>query len=424
MSSKRKIANKRRYEEQLKQKKRRKEIAKKVLLVSSSLACCALLAFGGVSYYKTTKDIQYRMTSLPDWEKVGIGQYDVKIEERDGIISLEDYVVIRQEKSKEELEKSKNILGEELYNWYLEGIGSDYFTHSCIVDYEEMVEQVKALSTDGELFKELLNTVDKDKRIEPVTECHSEDCEMAKFIESYTVGEVKEALLEVHKNYETLLEYYIDIVELSDDDLQLAYQEELVTNLDYVKDINVDIRIVNPLLLEVGDTAIEYADKAGKIETRTFNKDYLEDLRIMPLYNDKDFYSVALASKAPSLMSQLLGSKSGIITNNENIVNVTDVVDLDSWIAKQEPPKENSSKSINDANYTTYRLTGYDIYDAVKVIYDVKSVEHGDFPTLDEVREKVEAKAKLYIAESYLQEDVANVYSKIEEQSEGNGTSE
>lgn len=384
-----------------KRKLAEKRIKKQTLKVKLALVLAILLVvvgagtFGGVKIY-----LNSLIGQLPKWEKIGIGNYDVSLEDVNGMVTLDEYTKLRADESKVELEKARHLLGDEISDWYLDGINSEYYTHSCIVDYETAIKDLGSLQANATLYKQLLDEIKKTNTVDTFLGCHREKCAMKKFIESYTTGDLKTALLEAHANYETLIEYYSKNVEISDDDIQIAYQEQLVTNLDYLDSIEVEIKLIKPRVMSAGDGAVAYADKLNKLESRTLTIKDREALELIPLYNDKHYYDDTLSKSATGFMTQLFGA-SGLITNNDTVEDVTDVQNLDAWLEEKGEPKAEVNSILND-EYITYRLTGYDPYDMVGVVFNVKSVKHKELPALSELQESLEKEIRTTYAEADL----------------------
>ena len=165
-----------------------------------------------------------------------------------------------------------------------------------------------------------------------------------KKLDYYTGQELHDRLMDAHKKWESLVEYRVQNMEPDDNTVNMFYQEEIITNLDYIEDIQVKAYIVNSKLTKLNDAElIEELRAKGKIPTVSVGIEHTDVLKALSLYRSNKFYDENIVGLAAPTITSLFND--GIASN---VIDLTDVEDLEQAIKEIEPPKSEDNVRITD----------------------------------------------------------------------------
>lgn len=378
--------------------KRNKKVIR-VILKSIPVAILLLVVLIVVIRYNRRINIGKK---LIDWDSIEYNTGDVDVVEPvGGTITIESYHKVRMAASADMVVKLADLVQDKVLNNLIDGIKSDYYKNTVYAEYVETVKEVSDMLIQSEYINDMYNEYKDLDGFEDYDGCHTEECTLNKFIGYYTGNELHDRLMEVHRKWESLVEYQMKKVIVDDNTLNMFYQEEIITNLDYIEDIEVVTYIINNRLSKLNDVdLIEKLRGKGKIPTSKVGLDSKEALKMLSLYRSNKFYDDNIVGLAAPTITRLF--EDGVSTN---VIDLTDVDDLEQAIKNIRPPKSDEYIKITDMPYITYSLLERSEDDIVTIYYDIESIKHiKDMPTIDDLRETIEYRAKVYLAEA----DIAN----------------
>ena len=386
----------RRAKERARQEKRKK-IMRKVYCISG-VGAIILTILVVVASYNYKLNIGNR---LVDWDKIeyDIGDVDV-VEPLGGTVTQSSYHKVRMAASARTLSKLRNILPIEVYDNLIKGVQSKYYMDVVHSEYVETVKEVRDMMAQSEYILKMYDDYSSLEGFKDFEGCHTEDCVLKEFIDSYTGNDLHRYFSEVHQKWESLIEYQIQRVEVDDNTLAMFYQEEITTNMDYIEDIDVTVYIINDKLHNLNDADwVETLREKGKIPTKKIDESDKESLEMLSLYRSDKFYDANIAGLAAPTLMRILDTSAN---SNSKVINLSDVEDLEQAIRDIKPPTDSDGRTkIMDLPYITYSLVERSTEDIIHVYYDIESIKHiENMPTIDDLRYELQYKAKVYLAEA------------------------
>lgn len=379
-------------------------VANIVLCVVSVIAvvsvCCMI--------YKSFRlDILFNVNSESNWNALtnNLGNINVSISEYDGIASSNEYMEIRRDEALKRIESISKIIGDKYEKYMINGVESDYFTGTVLLEYEQFVTDALELQQSAESINHLFSELIGDVEVVEHT-CTADDCDMYKYINMTYKGDILNYMLDAHNKYEMIIRYYEDIVELSDDDIEYFYQTEICTNTDYIESITVDINIIAGKTLEMSTEDVQYAYEKGWLPKTKLTCDDIDAIKYLELYKDIDFYDNNIIRQAYVTMYSVFGE----VNSNTKIINITDVENIDEYLKEMDiEEKEYEHEIITDMiTYNTFSISDINKGEQIYAVFDVIDCKHKEVPSVDDIRSKVESTAKRYLAEQLLISDIGN----------------
>ena len=215
---------------------------------------------------------------------------EVNTDKTEGTIGFDAFYELRRNKAKENLEKSRGILGDELYVSYLNGLDTDYYKKAVEYDYNDMLNDMDDILKEAGIMEALYNLYDETYDMPPYTTCMDEDCSLLEFIEDYTRDDLHDYLKERHDMWESVLQVESDKTEVTDSYLNLFYQDEICNDISYVDKIQVEVLLLNKEVYDLGFDVLQKAYDNKQLKTKIFdetNKNYFDRFA---LYKDIDYY--------------------------------------------------------------------------------------------------------------------------------------
>ena len=373
----------------------------KVIKYCIPLVMLATIIVFLVVRYNNKINIGYKIVN---WDKIEYDTGDIDVVEPvGGTVTIESYHKVRMAASAEMIVKLVDLLPEKLFNNLIDGVQSDYYKNIVYEEYVETAKEVRDMLIQAEYINDLYNEHKDLEGFEDFEGCHTEDCSLKKFVDYYTGQELHDRLMDAHKKWESLVEYRVQTMEPDDNTVNMFYQEEIITNLDYIEDIQVKAYILNSKLTKLNDAElIEELRAKGKIPTVSVGIEHTDALKALSLYRSNKFYDENIVGLAAPTITSLFND--GIASN---VIDLTDVEDLEQAIKEIEPPKSEDNVRITDMPYISYSLLERSEDDIITIYYDIESIKHIDnIPTLDELRETLEYRAKVYLAEADIASEV------------------
>ena len=388
-------------------KKTIKRTIKRVLL--GIVAPIILTATIGLTVYTIHR---YNIgNKLTDWDNI---EYDLgDVEEGEvvpGMVTQTSYYKVRRAESMKNINKLQSVLPENVYGNLIKGLDSEYYKNVCNAEYWETVEDVKGLLAQSEYILKLYESYRYNDGFVDKDECNNDECQLKQFIESYTGDELRDYLLDVHQKWESLVAYYSTIVEVDDETLDMFYEEELCTNLEYIESINVRAYTLNyKLSTMLSSRLIEKLKNRGRLPYRDITINDTDGLKILSIYRSNRFYDGEFASLVPNTMISITGGNT-----NDTTIDLTGVEDVEGAIRDIEPPKKGKSgNKVKDLPYISFSLTEKSTEDVISVYYDILDIKHKEnIPTMEELKDKLLYEARIYMAENGIEEIIDNMITE------------
>ena len=381
-----------RAKERIKKERRKKVLKIGVRVIAASLVVAVITIV--IYAYTYRLNIAYKTVN---WSKIKyeLDAVDV-VEPIGGAVTQDSYHKVRMAASAETILKLKDVLPEKFLNNLLNGVQSNYYKDVVYSEYTETLKEIRDMYAQSEYILKMYDDYKSLDGFKDFEGCHSETCQLKKFIDSYTGQELHKYLTEVHQKWESLIEYQMTRVAVDDDTLNMFYQEEIITNLDYLESIQVTAYIINSKLVNKNDSNfVEKLKDKGKIPTTTLTLDNREALEMLSLYRSDKFYDDNIIGLAAPTLSKILQDYTG-----GNIIDLTGVEDIKEAIRNIKPPEASKRTAIMDLPYAEYSLVEQSKDDIIRIYFDIEQIKHIDnMPKVNDIKDKLEYKAKVYLAE-------------------------
>lgn len=377
-----------------------------------------VVVFIGLGLNWSDFEIISELREVPDWEIYGLSVglsdevlSDPELEELRAdreIINLQEFIEYNREDAELNVDKIEGLLSKKYYNSLKEGINSTYFDVTAKIDYSSFIEAADDYLKEAEIIEELYseNIGDYIDMREGYTE---DDCGRLKFIQGGFKGETLDYMLKAHDMYEQLVAHYKGIVLPGDDEIAYYYQSEIVANVDYIDDIEVEVTVFGGGALHITEEQVQYAYEKGYLDTIILTEDNKEELKYLELWKDADFYDEAIYNKAYTMMYQYIGESYG----STKVINITGVDNIEDYLQSLgEAQTYDRVPILRKSTYDTFTISGREEGEQVYIVFDVKSCTHREVPELEDVYEDVYKKALENMAKTAVDSEIT---SRIEE---------
>lgn len=400
---KKREALKKKQEKQQKAQNRREKVVYAVAaFVESKFAKVLALCFAIGVIAIVAKDFKVKnlmkFAGLVDWSQTKVSEEDLDttgVDVIEGLIGFDKYLEYRKESARTQLDDEKEIFTDAIYNNLLDGIESEYFYDSIQADYLELCKSALEFVEQERWIEALYDAYENDIGIgsSRVYKCMcpaegETECEMKTFIDTFTQGELKQYLDEQHTNWESLTNYRKPLVKVTDDYMNLYYQEYLCTNYDYLDKLDVEVMVIGSELFNQGAKAVENAVKKGKIEVKHLNKfSNKKALDGLYLYSNMDFYDAGFdkltADTITALFSDTLVNEEsvqylGSDLSEEEIIDKIKNGGIKTATASEISETEESEESnfLEQYSCLTFNLTGRSEADVYYILYKINDCKH------------------------------------------------
>lgn len=358
-----------------------------------------------------------KYSQVLDWNSLSVEADAVnkEVTPMEGTISLVDYIEFRHKDSFEGLAKISGILPDSIVGNITDGIESKYYEDSVKADYKELCESITSMVKQCEYVNKLYNAYQNDIGIEDINYCleygsgSSEKCDLYDYFVSYSTGVLKDYFIDSHNKYEAVCYYYSQKEQLDESYLDLFYQNEICTNMEYLKKVNVEVIVLNNDTYNLGLEEVQKAKDSKLLMVENYNENMGYYLSQLNLYRDIDFYDgdmVELANKTvSSLFTADVVDEGSMQTIGQNLSQE----DLKEQLKGIEAtPSEVKVEALEIEGYQVleYSLTGRDEKDIYYIMYKVKESEHdmSIIPTQEEMTDELTMKGKAMMAQKKVSE--------------------
>lgn len=442
---------KKQQEEMLRRYKRNVKILKwgtALLLGASFITIC----------FAASKEIRRSKTLYTGeilWEDLKVDEELVSsdgIEKIDGTIGFDAYLKYRMQKEVESINKIKPVIPNAMYENMMEGLESQYYYDSVQADYNIICTSVSDLVEESQWIKALYDAYEKDIGIGSynTTECLGlaegiKTCDLKNIIQTYTTGELQEYLMDAHDKWESLTNYRMGKVDITDSYMELLYQDSIVTDVSTIKNLEGEVFVVGTDLYAKGPDKILKSLDGGKLQKKLFTENTVDSaLEELKLYNDINYFdgdfklitadtiTALFAGDATvdnveylgenlteSELVEALKNKEQLAENNEGTVELGDLAKALS--EKSGGTSDIATPSVADAEENaqmttlngyvplTFSLTGYDEKDVYYIFFKINEIEHdmGKVETYNSMKPLLETRSKAVEA----QKDISAIIS-------------
>lgn len=304
---------------------------------------------------------------------VEVEGYDFKVK------CSQDYIMENGDEQLAYLERFKE-LGILKTNVDIDDLWAVYYTYYSS-DYNDNIELYQQLVA----WYSGLNEADNG---DATHTCDGKNCKF--------VNEMQTFLLETKENIITSnahLTYHVQIAEsaaqlaLTETELQQAYEAYILSSPQFIDKLVVDFTVLNQTLLtnniKLANWAINSDEKIvntllGEIKyTTEFNStDCKEVLRYIETTLDEEIITDEIVEYVPNALMAYATGSSGISTGNTTIVNITNVENIEEWLAENE-------------GYTQYKDAATDVQfidlGYAQLHWDISSIDYVEnIPTFEE----------------------------------------
>lgn len=196
-----------------------------------------------------------------------------------------------------------------------------------------------------------------------------------------------------HAAYHKQLEESLAELEIEESDLELAYEAYVLTRPEYITAMSLDITILNHTLLNNNPKLANWAlnSPAGQVNAILGKIKYSVDLnqaeiaeimQFVDFTSDDEIITDEVVAYLPNSLFSFGVDADGLSTGNTTIVNVTDVENLEEWLA------ENKQKTYYKNAATDVQIIdlGY-----AQLHWDIKSIDYIDnIPSFEEIMQDAE----------------------------------
>lgn len=385
-----KLAKSRTVSKKVEQKKKLSKTAKLNIIQFSVIGIILIVALYIPVKYSTAANnrIINKMTDAITGEVGGImaSNVDVGIEGYDyKVKSSQTYIM---EQGDEQLNRLKRYqeLGVLETNVDLDDLWAVYYAYYSD-NYRENLELYKQLTM---WFSELQK---KDAEGFECT-CTGEDClfvsELSDIV-AIDINELKKS--NAHTVYHKQVAESEQTLELTDKELQQAYEAYIITNPEYVDELVLNFTCINNNIIEnsprIGNWALNGKDWLvrwclGNIKyTKTFYKaEVAELMKYIDFTTDDGLITDEIVALVPNALLSFGVDKDGLSTGNTTIVNVTNVENLEEWLKDVDITAP--YKNINtDAQFID---CGY-----AQLHWEIEHIDYmNNLPTFEELKENEE----------------------------------
>ena len=265
-------------------------------------------------------------------------------------------------------------------NVNIDDLWAIYYTYFSS-DYNENIE----------LYKQLVawySDLDKEDNSNYENTCTDERClfvtEMTNIL---SINSTEIINSNAHSTYHAQLTESVSALELSEADLQRAYEAHILSNANYLASLSIDFTLLNQTLLTKNTSLANWALNTdngvvtwvlGNIKySEDFNSDEIKEvLRYIDITLDDEIVTDEIIAYVPNALLAYGVDSDGLVTDNTTIVNVTDIENLEEWLSEN-----NNKKSYKDVTTDTQFIDlGY-----AKLHWDIKSIDYTEnIPTFEE----------------------------------------
>jgi CRISPR/Cas system-associated endoribonuclease Cas2 len=403
----------------------------KIILSVLGIVFAGLAGFVIYTGYTSIKDHREEIATLykivaPDFSSMGAAASaeDVNTDKTEGTIGFDAFYELRRDKAKESLEGVRGIIGDDLYVSYLNGLDTTYFKNSVEYDYNDLLNDMDEVLKEAGTIEALYNLYADSNEMPEYTTCADEDCSLLSFIENYTRDDLHDYLKERHDMWESVIQVEADRTNVSESYLNLFYQDEVCSKLDYVDKVQVEVILLNKDTYELGFDTLQTAYDNGQIESKFFdetNKSYLENFS---LYKDIDFYDGTFKDLTVDTFQSLFAKD--VVQNSVYLGEVGSASEDNSTLIDKlkEIGAPTSDEEVIDYtklenwNSETLSLGGRNEDDVIYILWKIVpgSCEHTlQIPAQSELKDELEREAKEYLAGRTVSD---TIYAEVNDLSE------
>lgn len=321
-----------------------------------------------------------------DWDKLEVAEEDIDsadVEKIEGTIGFDAYLEERKKDEQDSIELAKPVLTSAMYNNLMDGIESKYYYDSVQADYNDVCEDIKSLVKESEYINALYNAYETEIGLDgyDTDKClgladNDEKCDLLEVIETFTIGELQEYLLDAHHKWEVLTNYRKEKVNVTEGYTDLLYQDTIVTDLSTVDKLSGRLYVVSKGLYEKGEDAIEDAIVNGKIEAVEFNEQTPESaLNQLVLYNSIDFYDEPFNEITADTIEALFAEEF-VIDNSEYLGSNLTTEEIMDKISERQVATTSDATFMDKFVPLTFSLTGRNENDIYYLFYEIDNIHH------------------------------------------------
>lgn len=385
-------------------------IIKRVLII-----LVMFLVAGILSYILVTVDnnkIMNQYNKLINWAELEVDEQELNKEVTpiEGTITLSNYISLRRQDSIDGLAKIEGILPKKVIKNIKDGIESQYYLDSVTAEYYSLCEGIRDLIKQCEYINKLYTAYQTDIGIDDINYCveygqgSKDRCELYDYFSMYSTRELKQYFFETHNKWESLVNYMAQKEQLEDGYIDLYYQDEICTNLGYIKSLDVEVLVLNSDMYNSGLEDIQAAKDKGYLMVDRYNETSIEYLSQLNLYRDINFYDGEMKKLASKTISSLFTAEAideGSVTSLGNDLTQEELEEELLNIKASASDAEEIHLELDDYQVLEYSLTGKDERDVYYVLYKVKDAEHDIdlIPSKEDMMYELTLKGKAMMAQ-------------------------
>lgn len=352
-----------------------------LVTVIKTVACCLVIGsilFGAVYCSK--------YTGFYSWERLNsVGDANLTLREEEYYYTIDKYLDMRYSRAMEIVNNMNEdgLLLKKYYKYLSNGVNSDYFKNECIIDYQGYQEE-------ADKFIKICDwLVDGQYDAEP-SACDSETCIFVEYMEAYVNEEYRGKLNEAHTSYHKAIHAQESMYELTDDELKYYYQVELVSDLDNIESIEVDLTYLTCKNLLMKDKVLNWFVRSNTASIlRDSKKLTLEDKEALEYLNlsvDAGLYDTVIADKVTDLLFNIGDSLENVSGDSMTVVDITGIEDYETYIEEAMAKKTNGVNIRDTQRFLCLTISDRYAGEQVYIVFDIKQCRHkSELPTFDEV---------------------------------------
>lgn len=354
----------------------------------------------------------------------------------EGVIGLEQFSQQMVRDNTQFFDSIRDIIGDKVYAELIDSMGTEYFHQSAIHNYEDLHLQIDKMLVNAGYINNLYNHyILNGEDMALFDGCvGGEECDMKQFISTYTTGELNKFLMESHEKWESLIYCEKNKQEITNDYLNLFYQDEVCSSLDYISKFDVSFIVLNSEQFKLEFSELQEAYEKGYIPvTRICNYGDIDGaipvktaLDNIQLYKDIDFYDEGEFTTLTSntIQNLFLEKEIGDMKYLGGTELATDSNALKQAIkgaVKEAPNPEEIGTNPADYDYSQiqywnlqqFSLCDRNEDDALYILWKINRLEHTkEIPALSSIKDELTEKAKIYQARKKVS---ATVFAEREE---------
>lgn len=345
-----------------------------------------------------------------------LGVHELQLYDDAKFVTLDEYVEGRYQRAVSSVDGMLEcgLISKGDHDHLLDGLNSDYFYDTCVIQYENYQSeaaaffQVCALLEETEYnFEEIdgdpsASGEDAAKRIartEKLSEIaewvehpeDEEDCVFVEYLRSYVRESDWDKYKVAHEHFHKAIEVQAETYQIPDNQIKYYAELELLTNFDYIDKLEVDVRRLTMKNMKLSNAELNWLVRSeeGKLFTsaRTLTLDNKDALKYFDLTKDAGLYDDFIAEKVTDVV-YLLGDQLESSDGSAGLVmlDITGIEDYASYIDEKRKEMNERKNVKSTSRFTPITISERYEGEQMFLLYDIKTCVHKvNTPSIEEI---------------------------------------